>query len=722
MGLQATKQLPATAPELPPLRQDLTILPSTPFWTGAPSWIIHDPVANKYFRIDQAGLQILSAWKTVSSIDLAKELSETSSQPVEMLEIETLEKFLVSNSLVENSGLDGWLVYQRQNAAMQKSWWKRLAHGYLFFRIPLVRPQGFLDFIWPFAGFLFTRNAALFFAFLAILGLYLVSRQWEIFQATFVGFLTIDGFLLYGISLIGIKCIHEMGHALMARKYGVNVPVIGAAFIVLMPILYTDTTNAHRLNSRFQRLNIDLAGIYAELELASIATILWIFLPDGVLRSIAFTTATLSWVISLAVNLNPFMRFDGYYILSDICGFENLQERSFAIAKWRLRELLFNLGSPPPELLPASWYLPIFLHAWGTWIYRFFLFLGIALLVYTFFIKIVGLVLFFIEIIWFIAAPIWRELKHWWEMREKILSKQRSMLTGSIFAGLLIALFLPFNTHIEIPAVMRMAGVTAIYAPNNAVLVRSHLQEARFVERGDVLAQFTSPDLTEQLILIQMQIDLLKARLARSGVDAEDLSLRPVLQKELEAAMAQKQGVETILDNMTLKAVTSGFLTGITRTLSPGQWMNASTKLALIAPSDTLEIAGLVNEDGIDRITMRNDGYFLPDIYQVPSIPVILVSRSNIAEQTVFEETLADINGGLVPTSMGKDPSSGEDALVPMGAWYSVKLVVANDAQIVKSIMGQQVRGIVSLKGEPQSYGARMAKRVASVLLRELSP
>src|SRR5690606_32070695 len=145
------------------------------------------------------------------------------------------------------------------------------------------------------------------------------------------------------------------------------------------------------------------------------------FLPDGIFKSAAFILATTSWVLSLVINLNPFMRFDGYYILSDLLGVKNLQQRSFALGKWKLRETLFRLNLPPPEVLDKSLISKLVIYAWGVWIYRFFLFLGIALLVYHFFFKVLGIILFIVEILWFIVLPIAKELSWWWDLRKKII-------------------------------------------------------------------------------------------------------------------------------------------------------------------------------------------------------------------------------------------------------------------------------------------------------------
>lgn len=87
------------------------------------------------------------------------------------------------------------------------------------------------------------------------------------------------------------------------------------------------------------------------------------------------------------------MRFDGYYLLSDYLDIANLQDRSFALARWWLREKLFGFGDPPPEHFPARTRRILMFYAYGTWIYRFFLFLTIALLVYHLFFKLLGIFL-----------------------------------------------------------------------------------------------------------------------------------------------------------------------------------------------------------------------------------------------------------------------------------------------------------------------------------------
>ena len=164
--------------------------------------------------------------------------------------------------------------------ADKKSWLSTIMHSYLFFRIPLFRPDRFLRKSWWMVRPLFTRTAVWIYVLMGLAGLYLVSRQWEQFTGTFQYMLSWQGAAFYGASLVIVKSLHELGHAYMSVRYKLRVPTIGIAFMVLMPVLYTDTSGAWRLRSRRQRLMIDGAGIFVELALAAVATLLWVFLPD----------------------------------------------------------------------------------------------------------------------------------------------------------------------------------------------------------------------------------------------------------------------------------------------------------------------------------------------------------------------------------------------------------------------------------------------------------
>ena len=696
---------------LPALREDLSIENGGCFLNGAPSWLIYDPIRNQFFRIGELTFELLSIWKSLSLSDFAQIASRHLQRKIEPVEIEETAKFLFANQLTDEPTNESYMSFVEQEKARRKSLSSKIIHSYLFFRIPLFKPQKILDFFWPYVSFLFTKGAAITYVLLAVISLYLVSRQWQVFTSTFSSFLTFEGLALYGFSLVILKFLHEFGHAFVAKKYNVPVPIIGIAFLVLFPVLYTDTSAAVRLKTRRKRLMIDIAGILTELVVAVMATLFWVFLPDGPMRSIAFTMATLSWVLSLLVNLNPFLRFDGYYILSDTLGVENLQERSFAFAKWRMREILFNAKVKPPEVTAPKLGTLLVYYAWATWIYRFFLFLGIAFLVYSFFIKVIGIFLFVVEIFWFILLPIWRELKIWWSNRETSKTARTIISLLSIFVGLLL-FFLPLSTKVEVPAVLKSSNEFHIYPPIDGKLVRSNLQELSAIKRNEILFEVASPKLIAELHISNKKKRLLETRLNRSTSSEVELSSITILKQELEAEVQKLKGLKEKEKSLVMRSPFDGVLVNVDRELHDGLWISHTRAVSILIDENSIKLSGLAKANAVDRMRVGQEGSFIPDGFISNAIPVKIKAISKIAEAQLNDEILAQQEGGLVPST-----SNSEGLITPQGTWFKIELSI--DTLPKDFHLNSVTRGLAVIEAEPQSYASRVFRQIASVLIRE---
>ena len=521
-----------------------------------------------------------------------------------------------------------------------------------------------------------------------------------------------EGAAYYGASLVVVKTLHELGHAFMAVRYGLRVPTIGIAFMVLMPVLYTDTSGAWRLRSRRERLMIDGAGIFTELALATVATVLWVFLPEGGLRLCVFAIATTSWVTSLAVNLNPLMRFDGYYILSDSLGFQNLQNRGFEMARWQMRELLFGLGLPAPELLSRRMRRLIVLHAWATWIYRFFLFLGIAILVYAFFIKVVGVILFVIEIVWFILLPIAREMRHWWEIKDKIMKTPRFLISGTAVIAAIGLAITPWSTNITVPAVLTAEQEQTLYAPFPARVIDTFLQEGSVVKKGEVVAILEAPQLDLKLRNAKERRKLLESRIDRSGSDAQDRASLIVLTNELAEVREEIDGLRRVVDELTIRAPFDGRVTDVDPELQEGLWINASTPLAMVQGMGGSRIKGYVAETDVFRFAPGANASFVPDNPELAVISSKVEAISEAGAEKLDAPYLALRHGGKI---LSEDDEQG--ALKPTDAHYAVSMMpIENQSERLH----MAVRGVALVTGAPESFYQRVKKQVLKVFVREM--
>ena len=500
--------------KLPPLRKKLQFLRSAPTREGVPTWTIIDPARNKYFQIEWHVYQLLQRWQCGTIEKLVDVIARDTTSRITADDVEDLVKFLYANNLTEQSASGQTNDYVEQEAARHQAWWQWLLHHYLFIKIPLVHPHRFLQTTLPLVAPFYTAAAAWLFGMIGLVGLFFVGRQWDTFLSTFLHFFNWRGAVMYGVVLCVVKVVHELGHAYTATRFGCRVPTIGVAFMVMMPVLYSDVSDSYRLSSKRKRLAIAAAGVVAELGLAAVATLLWVFLQDGTLRSVAFVVASSSWIMSLTVNLNPLMRFDGYYLLADGLGLPNLQDRAFAFGQWKLREVLFAAGAPAPEAVGPSTSRTMIAYAWAIWAYRLILFTGIAVMVYHHFFKALGIVLFLVEILFFICLPIWRELTAWWSRRAAFARTSRFAVTMAVVAMFLALTFMPWSSRVAIPGVLQARSYATLYPPASGRIVTVAVRPGQHVRKGDILLVLESHklakdwkeviDATARNILIQM--------------------------------------------------------------------------------------------------------------------------------------------------------------------------------------------------------------------------
>lgn len=514
----------------------------------------------------------------------------------------------------------------------------------------------------------------------------------------------------YAVALVVVKILHEMGHAYQAVARGLRVPVMGVAFIVLVPLLYTDTTDAWRLRTRRDRLMVDMGGIFVELSLAVYATVLWCFLPDGAARDAAFAVVTVSWVFSLLVNLNPLMRFDGYYLLSDSLGVHNLQPRSFNMGKWALREAMFGLGDPAPEKQSRRLRLFMIFYCYAIWIYRFFLFIAIALIVYTLFFKALGVILFLAEIAFFIAVPVLREVKVWFGMRERIARSWRSWLTLGVFFVLVGLAAWPMSRRIQVPAVLDEAQQQAIYASVDGQLQEVHVTEGETVRAGDVLFSFRDPELPLKIQQARQRIALNQARLRAGAGDEVERASRLIVERQLDEV---RETLSSLLDrqsDMQVRAPHDGVVMDLNTYLQPGTWFGRKEFMGRIIEPGALAVRGFIHEDALMRLDHDRPGQFIADNLQIPKLSLNDVTIADFAISRLPDRYLAMTDGGDIPVLETED-----EKLTPKGSWYPVTAEVTTPISPPVAVQ----TGAIVLHSTPEAWATRVFGRIAQVLIRE---
>lgn len=696
---------------LPRLRNDLKLNDGPQALDGSPTWIIVDPVRNRFFSIGWAAFELLSRWSLGSAKALLDVVEKETAALVSAADLTSLLTFLHANSLTLDPPTGDYRDYVKQFEASRQSVLMWLIHNYLFFRLPLVHPTKFLRRTLPYVEPLFSSTFMALIAFIGLLGIYIVSRQWDQFASTFPYFFNTQGIVYYGMSLIFTKVLHELAHAYTSVRYGCSVTTMGVAFLVMFPVLYTDASDTWRVRDPVQRMHIGGAGMLMELYIACAATFAWGFLPDGPLRSAAFILATTSWVVSLFINLNPLMRFDGYHIFSDFLGVQNLQKRSFAFGLWKLRELLFGLQLPPPEAVPGKLRLTLIVYAWSTWVYRLLLFFGIALLVYHKFFKVLGILLFSVEIVWFILSPMQRELGYWWKIREHVRQSRRFPLSVVVVLVVVVILSVPWNTVIKAPALLTASTLNSLYAPLPGYISEIHLREGSMVHEGQLLLSMRSPKIENDILKTRLEIDLQNTRARRVAASAEELEERKVIFRQIEELQSRLAGLEEKRAQLEIRAPFDGEIRDVEDGLHEGLWINESLLLAHLVNTGEDKVIAMVPERDLGRINLQSEVKFIPDDAKRSSVHGIVSDMDIVNTRVLTLPVFASIYGGLVPSRRDE-----KRRIVPDGSFYRVTISITGDEY---QVTDQTTPGVAHIKGERQSYLSRFYQTATSVLVRE---
>lgn len=704
-------------PPLPALREDLGLFPGPAARDGAPTWSLHDPARHQFYRIDWLSFELLSRWPVDAQSGNAEALldsvaAETPLQPTPA-DLERVLQFIASHQLAQRHGADGsrWLLQQavRQRAASGGVWtW--LLHHYLFFRVPLWRPDAWLQRALPWVAPLFSRGFAWLTLAAMLAGLLQVSRQWDRFTATLLDTFSWQGLAGYGLALAAVKFLHELGHAFTARRLGCRVPVMGVAFLVMFPVAYTDVNEAWKLPQRRQRLAVGAAGIVTELVIAAWATLAWALLPDGGWRSAAFLLATTTWVSTLLINASPFMRFDGYFLLMDWLDLPNLHDRAFGLGRWRLRRALFGLREPAPESFAPARRRGLTAFAYGTWLYRLTVFGGIAAMVYTAFPKPLGPLLGGIELAFFIALPVVGEVGAWGQRWRAIAGSPRAWFTLALLGAALAACVLPWDRRVAAQGVLRPASSHPVVAPAAARVAGLPVADGAAVAAGQVLVDLQSPDLAYQQRAAQARAAGLRWQMAAAGVDAKLRDRSGVTEAQAAKVAAELHGIARQQARHALRAPSAGHLVYSQPDLAEGAWLRKDEPLASVVDLAHWRVDIYLPEAELARVRVGDAARFHAESGAGTPLPLTVTAIDSDASRTLPEPLLASTRGGAVLVR------EQHRQLVPEAALYRVSLAVADGQRPTTT---QVLRGQVVIQGSPKAWLDDTARSAAALWLRE---
>ncbi|GAA4461428.1 peptidase M50 [Novipirellula rosea] len=320
------------------------------------AYVVKDPISMTYHRLRTDEYFVLERLDGRCSLDDLRREYEQKFHPQKVSHRELnqlLFRLHQSGLTVSDAANQGHPLEMRGRKEQRQKWLQQLS-SLLFIRFPGVDPEPFLRRTYPWVRPLLSPLAVVIAVFLCLSAAIAFVTHWDTFAAEFptIGvWLRLDSLLILAAVIGSTKILHELGHAFVCKHFGGECHQIGPMLLVFTPALYCDTSDSWMLPNRFERAAVGLAGIITEIVLAAIATWVWILSVDGMVHSIAMNVMLVCGVSTILFNANPLLRYDGYYVLSDLCDTPNLAERSRRLLFAHLNRILLGVDEMPYETL-----------------------------------------------------------------------------------------------------------------------------------------------------------------------------------------------------------------------------------------------------------------------------------------------------------------------------------------------------------------------------------
>lgn len=670
---------------------------------------------NAFFRIGWREFECLARWHLGAPDKVATAVSGETTVTVSASDVEAIARFLVESELIDMTGPEFRKRYLRGVSALRNKSMSRRFQQNLFLRFPIVDPDRFLHATAPYAALFFARGFWIATLLAGLAGLWLAGRQWETFVGTFPYFFSLSGLATYVLALTFAKTIHEFGHAYAAIRHGLRVPSMGFAFLVFWPVLFTDTTDTWRLRSGRDRFTVAAAGMVAEIALAAWALLLWSLVPPGPVQSALFALATATWLLTIGINVNPLVRFDGYFLLSDALGVENLQPRAFALLRHWFRTACVGLAGtdPEPALQPG---LRRFMTVYAALAlcYRLFIAFGIGLLLYYFAFKLLGILALAAVIITMIVQPAWKELRSTALEGTSLQRPARLVLTLAVLGGLAALSLVPWQTSVSAPAIRKAEAESRLFSPIAARVVGVAAARGDRVAEGQPLVALESPAVAYRLKDAEMRAERYRLLIDRIQFRPDIADQEAVAREEMARATAEAAGYRHQLASLTLRAPFGGVVSAVSDLVRPGAWVTPDEPVALVLKPGMSTLTAYVGESDLPRIGPGTRGRFYPDGVTGAPLAVEIVSVHPSATTDVRDRSLVSLHGG--PIAVRQD-SSG--SAVPEAGIYETRLRVLGPAPLPAEAGLRETTGVVKLDGAKQSIAMRVWTQIHSILIRE---
>ena len=530
-----------------PLRKRADLVVAKIDYLGVGYQVIKDPVALKYHRLQIEQYRILELLDGVRSLEAVRDdlKFEFPTLQITLSDIQQLITDLHRKGLVVSNRVGQGATVVRERQKTRKDKIKQTMMSLLSLRLPGWDPERTLRGMLPFVSWLFHPFVATLCIIFVVSSWLVLGANLEVFRSKLPEFQSFFGWpnLMYLWVTLGVaKIIHEFGHGISCVYYGSECHEMGVMLLVFSPCLYCDVTDSWMMRNKWHRIIIGAAGMYIEVILSGVAIYVWWLTESGMLHYLALNTFFVTTITTVIFNLNPLMRFDGYYMMSDYLEIPNLRQKSEKLLREAFSWYCLGIESKPDPFMPETGRAWFVTYAIAAWLYRWVILVSISMFLYTV-LKPYDLQSIGISVMIFsMAGIVFSMFRSIYQIiatpRMEPMSKTKIAISSLLFGGVVyVAFSTPIPWYHEAPCFLEPQNVVMVPAPVNGMILdpdeyRRHYEELlRFqMNARSRAAEIPVPLEPDKLMIDPSKLDLLKGlpkpaeydRIPRNGESVEE--------------------------------------------------------------------------------------------------------------------------------------------------------------------------------------------------------
>lgn len=655
--------------------------------------VVQDPATNQYYRLNPIAYQFVSLLDGGRTVEEAWKLSlgeHGDAAPTQNEIISLISQLYNANLLAVETTPETEQLLRRGKERFKKKAMSQ-AIGLMYFKMRLFNPDPILTKIEPVLRPLLNRWGFIAWIAFVVFAAVRLFPEWDQLSSGVENAIAPSNWGWMALVFIVTKAIHETGHGVICKRFGGQVPEFGAMLLVLVPAPYVDASACWAFPSKWKRMAVGAGGMIFELFVAAIAAHVWLATPQGeLLHQIAYNAMLTAGVSTVLFNANPLMRFDGYYILSDLLEVPNLMQRSTSMLTHLCQKHIFRLKDAiPPSTLPGERRI-LLVYGVLALAYRIFLFVSITLYVMGKFFAI-GLVLaIWTGVMWFVM-PLGK-LSHWLATHPPLAEHRfRAVATtlGLFLLGLLAIGVIPAPDHRRAVGVVESADRTGVFMGANGFVRVAHVRAGDRVRAGDPIVTCESPELASAL---ESSLAMLAgARSQEREATVEDPALAMVARERVAAIEAQVAFIEERLARLVVRAPHDGTVVGSDPAQIVGAFAREGDGICEIVDEGRVRVAALLPQKeaawhfelGVERYDVVMRSFSRPD-EEIEGGNVRVIDAGQVR---LPHAALGFAGGGTIETE--QNDQQGRMAKTPQFVVYVEPMVLGDGA----SAPGQSTLG-----------------------------